>query len=93
MVVFDSPPALAVTDATVLGASADGVILVLRSGETEEQSARLAVEQLRRVHARIAGVVLNGVDRNGEKYYHYYRGERRRAGALAALRDRVGKSL
>ncbi len=82
MVVFDSPPALAVTDATVLGASSDGVILVLRSGETEEQSARQAVEQLRRVHARIAGAVLNGVERNGDKYYHYHRGERR--GALAA---------
>jgi tyrosine-protein kinase Etk/Wzc len=94
MVVFDSPPALAVTDATVLGASTDGVILVLRSGETEEQSARLAVEQLRRVHARIAGAVLNGVERDGGKYYHYYRGERRRSrsGALAALRGGSGGS-
>jgi len=91
MVVFDSPPALAVTDATVLGASSDGVILVLRSGETEEQAARQAVDQLRRVHARLAGAVLNGVERNGDRYYHY-RGGGGRPGALAALGLRGGSA-
>ncbi len=47
-IVFDSPPTLAVTDATVLGAIADAVILVVRAGETDEVAAQRAVQQLRR---------------------------------------------
>jgi tyrosine-protein kinase Etk/Wzc len=95
VVIFDSPPALAVTDATVLGASSDAVILVLRAAETEEHAAQQAVEQLRRVHARVAGVVLNGVEMNGNKYYYYYRSERRSGnpGALASLKSRFANLL
>ena len=70
-VVFDTPPTLAVTDATVLGASADGVILVLRAGETDELAAQRAVEVFRRVQARIAGSVLNAVEKQRVRYYHY----------------------
>ncbi len=44
----------------------------MRSGETEEGAAQRAVEQLRRVHARVAGVVLNGVSRRHDQYYTYY---------------------
>jgi len=93
-VVFDSPPILAVTDATVLGASTDAVILVLRAGETEETAAQGAVDQLRRVHARVAGAVLNGIETGGERYYYYYRPDRTGgAGPLAALRQRIARLL
>jgi len=94
-VIFDSPPTLAVTDATVLGASMDAVILVLRAGETEEVAGRRAVEQLRRVQARVAGAVLNGVERNGDRYYYYYYSGGRRAsrGPLASLRSRIADLL
>jgi tyrosine-protein kinase Etk/Wzc len=90
-VIFDSPPTLAVTDATVLGASSDAVILVLRAGETEEAAAQRAIEQLRRVQARVAGAVLNGVERNGDRYYYYdYRGGRQSPrGPIANLRYRI----
>jgi capsular exopolysaccharide synthesis family protein len=94
MVVFDSPPALAVTDSTVLGASTDGVIVVVRSGETEEAAAQQTMEQLRRVHARVAGAVLNGVAKQGDRYYYYERGgAARKAGPLAALRSRLANFL
>lgn len=90
-VIFDLPPTLAVTDAAVLGASADAVILVLRSGETEEVAAQRALGQLRRVQARVAGSVLNGVQKTGDRYYdYYYRKDRRTArGPLSALRERI----
>ncbi len=86
--VFDTPPALAVTDATVLGTSADAVILVLRAGETEEGAAQRAVELFRRVQARVAGAVLNGVEKQRDRYSQYYYAREPRAGArlLAALR-------
>jgi Mrp family chromosome partitioning ATPase len=79
----------------VLGASSDAVILVLRAAETEEHAAQQAVEQLRRVHARVAGVVLNCVEMNGDKYYYYYRSEgpRGNPSALASLRSRIANLL
>ncbi len=96
-VIFDSPPALAVTDASVLGASADAVILVLRAGETEEVTAQRTLEQLRRVQARVAGAVLNGVEKDRDRYYNYYsyyRSDRPEPrGTLAALRERIANLL
>lgn len=71
-IIIDTPPTLPVTDSTVVGAAADAMIVVVRSGETEEQAAVRALSQLRRVHTRIAGVVLNGVSRRHERYYSYY---------------------
>ena len=71
-VLFDSPPTLAVTDATVLGAAADGVILVVRAGETDEVAAQRALQQLKRVQAKIAGTVLNGIQKQRDRYYNYY---------------------
>jgi Mrp family chromosome partitioning ATPase len=95
-VIFDSPPALAVTDASVLSANTDAVMLVLRAGETEEVAAQRALEQLRRVQARIAGAVLNGVEKDRDRYYNYYTYARDRAetrGVLAALRSRIAGLL
>jgi polysaccharide biosynthesis transport protein len=73
LIVVDSPPVLAVTDATVLAPRLDGVILVIRPGETKVEAARQAVQQLQRVNANILGVVLNGVDPRSSRYGYYYR--------------------
>jgi capsular exopolysaccharide synthesis family protein len=91
-IIFDTPPALAVTDATVLGATADAVILVLRAGETEETAAQRTVELFRRVQARIAGTVLNGVEKQRDRYYHYYDygHPAGRQGALSSFRQKLG---
>lgn len=74
-VVFDSPPLAAVTDAAVLSALTDTVVLVVRAGSTTHDVAGSALRQLRDVRARIAGAVLNDVnldDRAGYYYRHYY---------------------
>lgn len=71
-VVVDTPPTLPVTDAAIVATMADGTVLVMRSGETEETAAQRAVEQLRRVRARIAGAVLNRVTPRHDHYYTYY---------------------
>lgn len=70
--VIDTPPILPVTDSAVVAAFADATILVMRSGETEEDAAQRAVEQLRQVRARVAGTVLNGVNPKHDRYYTYY---------------------
>lgn len=71
MVIIDTPPAL-VTDATILSAKADGVIIVIKSGKTKIGAARDTLEQLIRANARILGVVLNGIPKNRADYYRSY---------------------
>jgi polysaccharide biosynthesis transport protein len=82
VVLIDSPPLLAVTDAAVLATMADGAILVIRVGATAKAAVRRAVAQLQTVHGRVIGAVLNDVDlRSGAfsgsygYYYYYYYGE------------------
>lgn len=61
IIILDAPPVVAVTDAVVLSTKVDGVLLVVSAGETKREHARRAVERLRKVNARVLGVVLNNV--------------------------------
>ncbi len=72
VVLIDSPPLLAVTDAAVLSTIADATVLVIRMGSTAREAVRRAVALLRAVHGTIAGAVLNDVDMRGGKYYGGY---------------------
>jgi capsular exopolysaccharide synthesis family protein len=60
IVLFDTPPVVAVTDAAVLAPRLDGVLLVLHAGHTRRDRAREARQILEKVKANIVGVVLNG---------------------------------
>jgi capsular exopolysaccharide synthesis family protein len=72
IVIVDMPPVLAVTDSSLVAGAASGVLLVLRANSTTFTAARKAVDQLRSVHAKLLGVVLNGVQPGAEGYYYYY---------------------
>lgn len=93
VVLFDSPPALAVTDAAVLGARIDASLLVVDAGATRRGEAERAKETLEQVGVPLLGAVLNrlkpGRGRQGYYYYYYYsadgdRKKRRRRKASAA---------
>ncbi|MBU9713498.1 CpsD/CapB family tyrosine-protein kinase [Evansella tamaricis] len=71
-VLFDAPPVNAVTDPQILSKLCDGVILVVRSGKTEEEAGKKAIESLRKVDAHILGGVLNDRNTKGNHYYYYY---------------------
>lgn len=70
--IFDAPPALAVTDPIVLGQSLDGVLLVVDSGGTREPALAQTVQALAKVQAHIIGVVLNKFPVKSGGYYYYY---------------------
>lgn len=76
IVLFDSPPCLAVADAAILSTRVDGAILVTDVGRTRTSEARRAVEEMRRVQANLMGAVLNRLSRRGGyggyRYYYYY---------------------
>ena len=59
VVVIDAPAALPVTDAAALGAHADGVLLVARSGRTTNDQLEQTVEVIRQGGGSVLGVVLN----------------------------------
>jgi capsular exopolysaccharide synthesis family protein len=72
IVLIDTPPIVAVTDAAILAQVVDGVILVLASGEVNKDYALRAKEQLDKVGAKILGAVLNKADLKTSEYYYYY---------------------
>jgi capsular exopolysaccharide synthesis family protein len=76
-VFIDSPPVMAVTDASILSHTAAGVVFVVTADQTNRANARVALDQLDAARATFVGAVLNGVDleRNAFFYSQYYRRE------------------
>lgn len=72
-VVIDSPPVMAATDAVILSVQTDGVLLVVRSGETPKEAFTRTRDLLNSVKCHILGVVLNAVDSGAPDYYYSYR--------------------
>lgn len=64
MVLFDAPPIIAVTDAAVLGAKVDGVLLVVSAGKTRRDHAERAKETLEKAHVNIIGATLTNASRD-----------------------------
>ncbi|HEV2618187.1 MAG TPA: polysaccharide biosynthesis tyrosine autokinase [Candidatus Acidoferrales bacterium] len=72
-IVIDSPPIMAATDAVILSAVVDGVLLVVWSGETPKEAFRRTRDLLSAVKGRLLGVILNAVDSGAPDYYYSYR--------------------
>jgi succinoglycan biosynthesis transport protein ExoP len=72
-VVIDSPPIMAATDAVILSVLVDGVLLVVRSGETPKEAFTRTRDLLVGVKCHMLGVVLNAVDSSSPDYYYSYR--------------------
>ena len=72
-IVIDSPPIMAATDAVILSALTDGVLLVVRSGATPKEAFTRTRDLLGAVKCRLLGVVLNAVDSSAPDYYYSYR--------------------
>jgi non-specific protein-tyrosine kinase len=72
IILFDSPPVLAVADASVLANKVGGVLLVVDAGRTRSEVCRRGKEILDQVGGRILGVALNRISPRGGGYYYYY---------------------
>lgn len=71
VVIFDSPPVLAVADAAILSAIVDGVVLVVDPSRTRRRDIRAARASIEGVGGRLLGVVVNKVQRHGSLSYRY----------------------
>jgi len=78
VILFDSSPTLPVTDSAILGAKADGVILVYQAGKTARQALFRSKIQLENVDVKVIGVVINNLkakyieDVTPYQKYRYY---------------------
>jgi len=69
-IIIDSPPAVPVSDASVLAKACDGVLMVVRSNATPVDMARRARQEF--PDQALVGVVLNGTTTETSPYTRYY---------------------
>lgn len=72
MIIFDTPPVLAVTDAQILANQCDGTILVVGSERTEVEAATKSKELLTAAQAKLLGAILNNKKADSTNQYYYY---------------------
>lgn len=71
-IVLDTPPLLTVADAAALGSLVDGVLLVVRAGQTDRRAVAQSLQHLDRVGARVIGAILNDYRGEAERFGDYY---------------------
>lgn len=72
VVLFDAPPLIAVSDASLLASKVDGVLLVVKAGTTKREHVLAAKDRLEKVNARLVGSVLANapLDTSLQRYYN-----------------------
>ena len=74
LVVIDTPPAIPVTDASIIATKVDGVLIVAQAGSTKQSHLAGVLELIERMGGNVFGVVLNMIPVNarGEEYGYAY---------------------
>ncbi|SHG02989.1 CpsD/CapB family tyrosine-protein kinase [Ornithinibacillus halophilus] len=72
IVLIDTPPVIAVTDAQILANHCDGAILVVRSKHAEYEAVNKAIDLIKPAKAKLLGTVLNDRDKKESNHYYYY---------------------
>ena len=75
MILFDSPPMVAVTDATMISKEIDQIVLIVKVGQTDKKAFRHTISNLNNIEAPLGGIIMNAVTHKssyGSYYYYYY---------------------
>jgi Mrp family chromosome partitioning ATPase len=72
IVLIDTPPALTVTDASILASQVDGILIVVKAGKTKMDSVKRMVTSFRQQGTRLLGVVINDVNFKNPRYSYFY---------------------
>ena len=75
MVLFDSPPLVAVTDANMISQEIDRIVLIVKVGQTDKKAFHHTISNLRNINAPLGGIIMNAVTNKssyGSYYYYYY---------------------
>ena len=74
-IIFDAPPALLVTDATILARVVDATLIVVAHQETKKENLDKVQKSIKNVGGNVAGVVINKIPIAVKKYQDSYYGE------------------
>lgn len=81
MILFDSPPLIAVTDANMISREIDQIVLVVKVGQTDKKAFHHTITNLENINAPLGGIIMNAVTNKTsygsyyyyyQQYYHYY---------------------
>jgi len=72
IVIFDTPPVLPVADAHILANQCHGLVLVIKSGHVEKDSALKAKDILESAKGKLLGVIINQKQQPDDEQYYYY---------------------
>lgn len=72
VIIFDTPPVSGITDTLLLSRLADTVLVVAKSKKTTLELLENTKKALENINANIAGVILNKVNKNNDRYYKNY---------------------
>lgn len=72
VVLFDAPPIIAVTDASILAAKLDGLILLMGVNKVTRKAAKHALQLLASARVKVWGMVVRGVRPDNDGYYYAY---------------------
>lgn len=71
LIIFDTPPVLAVTDAQIIGSKVDGTTVVVPEAEVTKDEIKKTADLLKNVNAKVLGSVMNKVKNENDTYYYY----------------------
>lgn len=72
-IIIDTPPINTVADAQIVSTYVDGVVLVVKSGDTTEDELNEAIDAVRRAGGNLCGTVLNDLNMKSVKYAYKYK--------------------
>lgn len=72
LVIFDTPPVLAVADSQIMSGKVDGTLFVLRKGVDTKEQIQTAMERMNSVNANVLGAIYNRIEPNDDAYYYEY---------------------
>lgn len=70
-IIFDCPPVMAVSEASILASLVDGVIMVVWAGQTSRKLSQMSLQIIRQRGANVLGCVLNNLEFGRVGYYYY----------------------
>ena len=71
-IVFDTPPVGTFVDAAVLGTKVDAMFMVVRENFVKKEEVVRAADQLQKAGVNLAGIIMNGCERQSSEYYYEY---------------------
>jgi len=71
-VIFDTPPIIPVTDASILGPQTDGVVMVIQAGRTQKAVVHRSQQLLKQAQAKLLGCILTNIQYHIPAYIYRY---------------------